>query len=246
MTGKGIIIQARVGSTRLKNKILLPVEDQITFLDILILNLKKNFTNIPIILATSIKEENDVLVTVAKKHQIKCFRGDENNVLKRFTDCASEFNLDTIIRVCSDNPFLSSNLLRELLQDYQNEDYLAFSVNGTPSILTHYGFFAEIVSTNALNKILRKGNSHCQEHVTNCVYTNNEGLFNVKFNDLNIRSTNIRCTLDTQQDFENLKNIYFNWYKGNEDRSIDSLLNFLNKQEDLKRLMELEIKNNSK
>ncbi|WP_299833704.1 hypothetical protein [uncultured Tenacibaculum sp.] len=241
----GIIIQARVGSTRLHNKILLPIDGETTFLDVLLIKLKEEFNNLPIILATSGKKENDIIVEVAKKHKINVFRGDENNVLKRFVDCALKFKLSSIIRVCSDNPFLDTTLLKSLIENYKCEDYFSYKINNTPSILTHYGFFAEIVSLNALEKVLKFNNKLCLEHVTNCVYTNTDE-FNVRFNNKEITEKNIRCTLDTKQDFLNLKHIYSKWYIPSKNKSLESLISFINQSKTLKQFMKIEIDKNSK
>ncbi|MGB1043395.1 MAG: cytidylyltransferase domain-containing protein, partial [Tenacibaculum sp.] len=78
----GIIIQARVGSTRLPNKIILPIEREFTFLDLLLSKIKKNFPTIPIILATSKNKENEILKKYAEKNKVGFFKGEENNVLK--------------------------------------------------------------------------------------------------------------------------------------------------------------------
>jgi spore coat polysaccharide biosynthesis protein SpsF len=71
----GIIIQARTSSTRLPNKIILELENKITFLDILLERLKNLDSRIPIILATSCLEVDQVLESFAKKHKIGFFQG---------------------------------------------------------------------------------------------------------------------------------------------------------------------------
>lgn len=242
----GIIIQARVGSTRLPNKIILPIEREFTFLDLLLSKIKKNFPTIPIILATSKNEENEILKKYAEKNKVVFFKGEENNVLKRFIDCAENYQLKSIIRICSDNPFLDIQLLKNLIDNYEDEDYFSYKVNSNPSILTHYGFFAEIVSLNALKKVQKNKKGECLEHVTNCIYTNKTGDFRINFIEKKIDNNYIRCTLDTLQDFKNLKEIYFNWYKKTSDNSYKSLLEYISKNKELKELMKKEILRNSK
>lgn len=100
----GIIIQARTGSTRLHNKILLPFYGGQRIIDILIGNIKQACADKTIVLATTDRPQDDILAEVAREAGICCYRGDEDNVLDRFIRAAATFNLDRFIRVCSDNP----------------------------------------------------------------------------------------------------------------------------------------------
>ena len=55
--------------------------------------------------------------------KINCFRGDENNVLKRFIDCAETFKAIKIIRICSDNPFINNKYVKVLSDHIMRNDY---------------------------------------------------------------------------------------------------------------------------
>ena len=102
-----MIIQARVSSTRLPEKILMPFYDKYCCLELLVERIKPAI-DIPIIIATSSNKKDNAIESLSKKMNVLCYRGDEHNVLKRFIDCAKQFNLKNIIRVCSDNPFLNA------------------------------------------------------------------------------------------------------------------------------------------
>lgn len=243
----GIIIQARTASTRLPKKIILKIDNKTTFLDVLLfrfIQLKKDF---PIVVATSNNPDDDVIVEFGNKYKIPVYRDSEQNVLERFVKCAEFHRFDTIIRVCSDNPFIDIQSIIELYNNYQGEDYLSYKINEKPSILTHYGFFAEIISLQALKKIYNSGESQCIEHVSNCIYSS-ESDFNVRFINKNIQNENIRCTLDTQDDFENLKQIYFNWFKKKKNSNFGylDLIEFIESNPDIVEKMKKQIINNSK
>ena len=94
----GIIIQARTGSTRLHNKILLPFYGGQRIIDILIGNIKQACAGKTIVLATTDRPQDDILAEVAREAGICCYRGDEDNVLDRFIRAAATFNLDRFIR----------------------------------------------------------------------------------------------------------------------------------------------------
>ena len=150
-----IIIQARTGSTRLPQKMILPFYENEGIFSLILKRLTSIINKNNIILATSTNENNDVLIDIAKSYGVNYFRGSENDVLQRFIDAADEFNANKIIRVCADNPFLDLEFLNFLLDNFEKSDYdyMSFMTSkGCPTIKTHYGFWAEAVTLNALKK----------------------------------------------------------------------------------------------
>ena len=128
MSNTKIIIQARTGSTRLPRKMILPFYENEGIFSLLLKKLTSAFDKNDIILATSVNENNDVLVEIAEKYGINYFRGSENDVLQRFIDAAKEFNAENIIRVCADNPFLDIFYIELLIEKFEkfNCDYLSY------------------------------------------------------------------------------------------------------------------------
>ena len=121
----GIVIQARINSSRLPNKIL---KDFFRGKSILEIQIEKLLTlKLPIIVATTNNVLDDEIVFFCKKNKIKYFRGDENNVLKRFVDLIKINNFQYVLRVCSDNPFIDLNLIKTLTEfaDLKN-DYISY------------------------------------------------------------------------------------------------------------------------
>lgn len=246
----GIIIQARSGSTRLPNKMLLPFYENKGLLEIIILKLKSEINNIPIILATTDTEKDQGLSDLGEMLQVKVFRGNEMNVLKRFISAAQQNNITKIIRICADNPFLDMKSLKYLIEEFQrsDEDYISFQTKtGIPSIKTHFGFWAEAVTLEALIKIENSTNEQIfLEHVTNFIYTN-KTLFRQKFFTIPtyIEENNIRLTVDTKKDFE-LSKIIYEEIKKNNLTEILQIVDFISKREDWMLQMGSEIKKNSK
>lgn len=208
-----IIIQARTGSTRLPRKMVLPFFEGKGILEVLIERIIAADLKVPIILATTINPGDDALVEIAEKKGIKVFRGSEENVLERFIGAAEEFGAEKIIRVCADNPFLDMDSLGFLISEFYKStiDYWCFAKeDGTPSIKTHYGFWAEGVKTKALKKVSGLTNEKLfKEHVTNFIYTN-PGLFSISKLQIpiEVEKKNIRLTIDTIRDFETAKEIF--------------------------------------
>lgn len=202
-----IIIQARTGSTRLKDKVVAPLAGQLSILDIIIIRLTKKFPEIPVVVATTTNDRDDVIAGICRRHGISCFRGDEQDVLRRFIDCCTTNGFDNFaVRVCSDNPFLDTGLLADLmLAADADTDYLSNTVGNVPAMRTHFGFFAEVVKVAALQKAAEMTTDPLyREHVTNFIYTNPD-IFRVKFLEVPELAAHpyIRLTIDTKEDFDN-------------------------------------------
>ena len=205
-----IIIQARLGSTRLPKKIMLPFQET-TILQYIINKL--TVLNLPIIVATTTSEKDQPLVDYLKEKNIKYAVGSEQDVLSRYIQAAEQYNVDNIIRVTSDNPFININYIEKLLTLFNkniNADYWSLSINNTPTVLTHYGIFAELVSLKALKDLHTNSTepSH-KEHVTYGVYTN-PSLYNIVLQDITEEMhpyANIRLTVDTPEDYEIVKDL---------------------------------------
>lgn len=210
----GIIIQARTGSTRLPNKMLLPFFEEKGILELLITKLKSCNIELPIIVATSTNQNDDVIEKLCQNNRINVFRGNENNVIKRFIDTAEKYNITKIIRICADNPLLNIQELKKLIEEVNNNnsDYTSFlTPDDKPTILTHFGLWAEGVKLSALKKVLEfTTEPFYYEHVTNYIYTN-PTQFAIKYipleNDFSMFE-GVRLTLDTKEDFELLQEIY--------------------------------------
>lgn len=247
-----IIIQARTGSTRLPQKMILPFYENEGIFSLILKRLTSIIDKNNIILATSTNENNDVLTDIAKEYGVNYFRGSENDVLQRFIDAANEFNAKKIIRVCADNPFLDLEFLNFLLDNFKKSDYdyMSFMTSkGIPIIKTHYGFWAEAVTLNALKKVKSMTDENLyHEHVTNFIYANPND-FNIKF--FNIPEEidshdDIRLTIDTKIDFDTQKEIFNIIYKKNPSFNSSDVVAFLNENQQYMKIMRDEILKNQK
>lgn len=247
----GIIIQARTGSTRLPQKMLLPFYNGFSVLELLLTRLKNNISETNIIVATTINRADDEIFSIATKHNVTCFRGDENDVLNRFINAAKENKISRIIRICADNPFLDILSLKVLIEKFSMSscDYMSFSTSdGIPTIKTHYGFWAEAVTLEALEKVSELTNEKLyHEHVTNYIYTH-KANFRCQFIEIDreVEQMRIRLTLDTLSDFEMQKEIYSVLVETNNEFSIKHVIDVLNKHPKFFEIMNEQIQLNSK
>ena len=234
----GIIIQARLSSTRLPNKIILPFYNNVSLINIIISNLKRRFPLIPLIVATTTNINDDILVKHIQSN-VCVYRGSELDVLDRVIKTSEKYGFTHIIRICSDNPFLDLLSVETLifkLTDYitsnTNIDYIGYSLgNGFPSIRSHIGIFSELVSLKALKTsyISKNINDFHKEHVTYFIHSN-ESIFDVHLIDYKCTKClkHIRLTLDTPEDFKILSCIYKKLYLSNKDFDIIQIVNIIN------------------
>jgi len=250
MTNIGIILQARTGSTRMPEKVILPFYQEQSILDLLLKKVKK--IGVPAVLATTVNPSDDRICTLAAKHEMPIFRGSENDVLDRFIQAGRQFGFSKIIRVCADNPFLDMAAMQTLITEFEKSDadYLSFQLDGNkPSILTHFGFWTEAVRLDALEKAQKLTDEKLfHEHVTNFIYSNPD-LFKVRFipaDPLVFSRTDIRMTLDTLEDFKIQQGIFDAISKENPNFAIREIIYWLDKHPEIINRMKDEIRKNQK
>lgn len=231
MTQKiGIIIQARVGSTRLPNKVLTDISGS-PLLKHVVKRCEESEVD-QIIIATSINKENDSLEEFCIQNNYPFFRGSENNVLNRFYETAKKFRLDIIIRITGDCPLISPEVINLLIKKFKEND-LDYVSNAAKRSFPR-GLDCEIFSFNALEKAHNLAKEEKDfEHVTPFIY-GNPNLFKIGhlLAEKKLNHSEIRLCVDTLNDLKLIKEIYKNLYSG-DTIPIDSVINFLLKNPNL-------------
>ena len=215
-----IIIQARTGSTRLPRKMTRDFHSGKSVLEILLERLLHGFVDKgygDMVVATTLSPNDDAIVEVCDRVGVKSYRGSEADVLQRFIDTARLFGAEKIIRVCADNVFLDTDSLRRLAEEMEraDSDYVSFHTrDGQPSILTHYGFFAEGVTLEALERVAQLTDLPLyHEHVTNGIHSG-PWDFTTRYVEIEEmipgleNHPDLRLTLDTESDFTTQQKIY--------------------------------------
>jgi spore coat polysaccharide biosynthesis protein SpsF (cytidylyltransferase family) len=248
----GIIIQARTGSTRLPQKMIIPFFEEKGIFETLLIRLKKAYSKTPIILATTNNPADDILEKIGLQYNIDVYRGSEDNVLDRFIKASEAFNLAGIIRVCADNPFLDMIALSHLITNFNKTDvdYWCYALSDkTPTIKTHYGFWTEGVKLDSLKQIAFQNNEKIfQEHVTNYIYSNPDE-FSIHFEKIEPsieNAKNIRLTIDTLEDFHICQKIYTELMKYNIPFEASHIASFIKTNQEYLTLMNNEINKNIK
>jgi len=192
------IVQARMGSTRLPNKVMREI-DGIPLIELLLTRLSQSKAIDQIVLATSTDSSNFPLLNHVESLGYPSFQGSEDNVLERFYLAAQKFDGGIIIRITGDCPLVDPQLVDEAVDKFKTSsvDYLC---NINPPTFPD-GLDIEVFTFEALQRAHNESRSPSdREHVT--PYIRESGLFTT----INIASaadySHLRWTVDEEQDLE--------------------------------------------
>ncbi len=225
------IIQARMGSTRLPGKVMKEIVGK-TVLEHVITRVKQAKGIDEIVIATTIKPEDEIIAIEAERLGVKVFRGSEEDVLSRYYHAAKENNSDVIIRITSDCPLIDPEIIDKLIGFYIDNDYRIVTNAGSDLSKRTYprGLDTEIFSLEELESAFMKAkNRYQREHVTPYMYEN-DNIFNYK-NDKDYSKH--RWTLDTKEDFELITRIYSELYNEKHDFYLDDIIKLFEKRPEL-------------
>lgn len=199
MMRTGIIIQARMGSSRLPGKVLRDYNGK-TLLQHIVERLERRESNAKVVIATSNLPQDDMIEQFCRKYNVSCFRGDEKNVLKRYCDCALMEQFDHIVRMTGDNPFPDIEELDKLIQFHINSN-MDFTENF--SVLP-VGVGMEIISKRALLESLQdatlpKHFEHADEYILDNLSKYRHSTLDAP---LEKKRPEVRLTVDTAQDYK--------------------------------------------
>jgi glutamate-1-semialdehyde 2,1-aminomutase len=137
------LVQARMGSTRLPNKVIKEIVGR-PMIELLLKRLSQSKEVSQIVVATSENEENDSLQSLVTALGYQCTRGSENDVLSRFYESAKRTGADVIVRITGDCPLVDAKLVDKCIIGYKSEavDYF----NNTESETFPDGLDVEVMS----------------------------------------------------------------------------------------------------
>lgn len=198
MTSVGLVVQARMGSTRLPGKVLRPV-GHLPLLGHVIGRMGLLSHPWPVVVATSTNARDDVISQWCTQANVTVFRGSEHDVLDRYVQCARAAGFNHVVRLTADNPFTDIAELERLVHHH-----LAGRFDYTHSFgMMPLGVGAEIFTRSTLERSHDEGlEPHHREHVNEYIQEHPE-LFHIGVLDVpsDKRSPDLRLTVDTEEDW---------------------------------------------
>jgi spore coat polysaccharide biosynthesis protein SpsF len=166
------IIQARVNSQRLKNKMLKKINKEM-IIEWVIKRCKKIKNVNKVVLAIPKKKNQKKLISIGRKLECDIYQGSENNLIKRYHEVLKKYKENFFLRVCADNPFICPEEINHLIKFFKSKK-LDYAYNHAP-INNSYpdGIGAEISNYNTIQKIMLNAKTKDQkEHVFNYLWQN--------------------------------------------------------------------------
>ncbi len=202
-----VIIQARMGSSRLPGKILSHFVGGHTVLEWIIERARQSRFVQRVIVATTTNPKDDETILACERRGCDYVRGSEEDVLARFVHAAKEFPCKTIVHITADNPLFDLSEMDRQIETFLEED-LDYA-NNHPTGLP-LGTGTEVFKTSALLEMAEKTQDpYDHEHVTPYFYNHAEMYKQKNLSPLQVNplAPSARLTLDTPQDLEFLKEL---------------------------------------
>ncbi len=204
-----IIIQARMNSTRLPGKVMLPLCGT-TVLEMMLKRLSAFHERI--IIATTDDGSEAPIVEVCNRHGVKYHRGDTDDVLGRYYEAAVKYAADdgdAIVRLTSDCPLIDGGIVRRCIETFEQSgcDYLSNTGGSRRSFPR--GLDCEVLRFEALQRaFFRAKKPFEREHVTPYIHTTHKEEFTHTFIRDNEDNSKYRLTLDEGDDYLAIQEVY--------------------------------------
>src|SRR5690554_2661625 len=209
------IVQARMGSTRLPNKVMKKIVG-VPMIELLLKRLSKAKELDQIVIATSNSPNNQPLCEHVIKLGYECIKGSETDVLDRYVQAARQCSADIIVRITGDCPLVDPTLVDQVVNAFRTQTVEYLSNTNPPTFPD--GLDIEVFTREALERAALESNSDFDhEHVT--PYIRTDLSFKQGTIQHNEDLSHLRWTVDEPEDFQVIKNVfehfspnlYFNW-----------------------------------
>ena len=204
-----VIVQARMGSTRLPGKVLKEISGK-PMLEWVVRRAEKATKVNDLVVATTYVPEDDLIELWCREHGIACFRGAEFDVLERFYHAAKWRGSDRIVRITADCPLIDPKVIDQVIELFETSD-ADFAANRLPPPWKRtfpIGLDVEVVSFAGLERARKEASQLFErEHVMPWFYAT-EGRCKVSILDDPRDAGDHRWTVDTAEDLALLQAIF--------------------------------------
>lgn len=234
-----IVIQARTGSTRLPNKVLLPLAGA-PLLQRMIERVRCVPDKLDIAVATTFETSDEPIRALCKKIGVKCYSGHPTDLLDRHYSVAKEEKADVVVKIPSDCPLIDPAVIGRVIRFYhdmyQNFDYIS---NLHPATYPD-GNDVEVIPFSVLETAHHEAEKNYErEHTTPFVWEQPERfrIGNVAWETGFDYSMSHRWTIDYPEDYEFIRSVYDElWNEANQDFSLYEILALLDTKPELRSL----------
>ena len=209
-----IIVQARMGSSRLPGKVLKCIDSR-PMLSYQLERLRRATRADGIVVATTDSPIDDAIVKFSDQEGVESFRGSEIDVLSRFYGAATKVGADCVVRVTADCPLIEPDLVDLAIGKYSDSGIRYDYVSNMLEPTWPYGMAVEVFSIKALTEAHAEATASPErEHVTPFIYWRPQ-RYRLGSLAMTPNLSHHRWTVDTGEDFELICRIVRSLYSRN-------------------------------
>ena len=220
------IIQAHMSSTRLPGKIMKDLCGEPALYRMLE-RVRQSKLLTDIVIATSDKPCDDIIIEACEKWGVHTFRGSDSDVLSRYWGAAQAYPSDAYMRLTSDCPLIDPLTIDTEIQYFLDHDYRYVSSNAGGKIKPTLpgGIGGEVFTAELMKEAAEKATEGYEhEHVTPYMYWKQDSLGAIPYKE---DASMYRITLDTPEDYEVIKRVYEALYTPGNTFTLEDILNYL-------------------
>ena len=230
------VIQARTGSTRLPNKVMLPMLGK-PALVCMVERVRAAKLSGTVVVATTIEPEDDIIEAVCENEGFLCFRGHPTDLLDRHFRAGQQFQAEAVVKIPSDVVLIDPKIIDQVLACYLDNPAAYDYVSNLHPETHPDGNDVEVMSMAALEIAWREADRDFErEHTTPFLWENPSRfqLGNVTWETGLNYTMSHRWVLDYQADYELIKTIYERLYPQNSRFGLADILALLEQEPELR------------
>jgi spore coat polysaccharide biosynthesis protein SpsF len=232
------IIQARMSSSRLPGKVLLPLANKPVLAHV-VERLSYSRLIEKIVVATSVASSDDPIADFCHKNHILCFRGSLEDVLDRYYQTATQYHASAVVRITADCPVIDPVVVDAVITGFLSGNYDLFGLDGEfPDGLDCTVFSLSALKKARLNAKLKSEREHVGPYIENNPHHFQKGSIDI-FKGLQLH----RWTLDEPEDYLLLTEIFEQLYSPDSPFLTHDILQLIQKKPELLTLNQAIIRN---
>lgn len=230
-----VVIQARRGSSRLPDKVMMPILGK-TLLERMVERVLMARSDFEFVIATTQEAQDDAIAELCAANHWPCYRGHSTDLLDRHYQAALQFQADVVLKIPSDVPLIDPSVIDELLGFFQNHQGQFDYVSNLHPATWPDGNDVEIITFSALKAAWEEANKPLErEHTTPFLWENPERfrIGNVLWSSGKDYSMSHRFTIDYLEDYQFINAVFEALYPLNPAFGLTDILQLLEKHPEI-------------
>ncbi len=221
-------IEARMGSTRLPGKVMLPLGGQPMIVQ-LVERIKRSKLVNEVVVATTVNPTDSIIIETCVRNDIKVVAGSEMDITQRLLDAAGSENADYVVQLTGDNPLLDGQLIDSAVQTLIDGDY-DYVTNYRDNKLT-IGFNVRCFKYEALERAAELSDAPGDRIHGSYFIHRSPDLFNIGQAEVpdSLQRDDIRLTVDEPMDFEIVRRVFESLYPLKKHFSADDVITIIDR-----------------